>query len=158
MNEGGEVERIHIAPEQGAPVTPVDTAVAVSQRGIRGDRYFRGNGTFSDRQGCDITFIESEALVAAQRELDVSLEAGSHRRNVTTRGIDLTRLVGDRFRVGNTTCDGVERCAPCAYLEQHLDQPGLRSALIHRGGLRATIVDSGTVSVGDAIRLLGRSA
>lgn len=153
MNEGGQVERIHIAPEQGAPVTPVDTAVAVSRRGIRGDRYFRGDGTFSDRQGCDVTFIESEALAAVQHELGVSLAAGSHRRNVTTRGIDLTQLVDDRFRVGSAICDGVERCEPCAYLEQRLDQTGLRSALAHRGGLRATIVDGGPISVGDEIRL-----
>lgn len=148
----GTVERIHIAHEQGAPVTPIDTAVAVPQRGLRGDRYFRGSGTFSDRQGCDITFIEAESLDALRQEHDIDLEPGCHRRNVTTREIDLVSLIGEPFQVGNAICVGVERCQPCAYLEQHLDQPGLRSALAYRGGLRATIVNGGTILVNDEIR------
>lgn len=151
MSETGRVERIHIAHEQGAPVTSVERAVAVSRQGLRGDRYFRETGTFSDREGSDITFIAAETLVAVQQEHDIDIQAGSHRRNVTTRGIDLFSLVGERFRVGSAACEGIERCEPCAYLEQHLDQPGLRDALVHRGGLRATIIDSGVITVGDAI-------
>jgi MOSC domain-containing protein YiiM len=45
---------------------------------------------------------------------------------------------------------GVRLCEPCAYLEQ-MTTAGIREALVHRGGLRAAIVNGGTVRPGDSI-------
>ena len=42
-------------------------------------------------------------------------------------------------------------CEPCAYLEQLTGLTGVREAFVHRGGLRAEILDDGEVCVGDAI-------
>ncbi|WP_136715254.1 MOSC domain-containing protein [Halorientalis salina] len=145
MTQTGTVTSIHIAQTTGAQPEPVDSVRAVAGRGLDGDRYYHEEGTFGDRDGCAVTFIESEALAAAEREYDVSLSPGAHRRNVTTRGVALNHLVGERFRVGDAVCLGTELCEPCSYLERHLEQAGVQDALVHRGGLRARIVESGDI-------------
>lgn len=153
MNSRGTVERIHVAPEQGADPTPVEEVEAVPGRGLRGDRYFAADGTFSDGRPRDVTFIEAETLDAVERDYEIALEPGVHRRNVTTRGIALNHLVDEQFTVGGVRCEGVELCEPCSYLESHLEARGVREALVHRGGLRAKIVDGGTIAVGDDVSL-----
>ncbi|PSQ19966.1 hypothetical protein BRD00_00600 [Halobacteriales archaeon QS_8_69_26] len=104
---------------------------------------------------CALTLIEREALDAVEADYGFALGPGVHRRNVTTEGVALAHLVGERFRVGEAVCVGTERCEPCAYLERHLEREGVREALVHRGGLRARIVAGGTVAVGDAVGTAG---
>lgn len=147
----GHVRSIHVAGEQGADPEPIEGVTAVADAGLRGDRYFSDAGTFADREGGGITLIESEALAAVERDAGITLEPGAHRRNVTTEGIGLNRFVGRRFRVGEATCLGLELCEPCSYLEAHLGTPGIREALVHRGGLRCRIVAGGRIGVGDTI-------
>ncbi|WP_254823582.1 MOSC domain-containing protein [Haloglomus halophilum] len=151
MTSDGIVRAIHVAPESGAPVESRDAVMAAADAGLRGDRYFDETGTFASREGSDLTLIEREALDAVEADYDIALEPGIHRRNVTTEGIALNHLVGERFRVGDAVCVGVELCEPCSYLERHLEREGVREALVHRGGLRARIVTGGTVAVGDAV-------
>jgi MOSC domain-containing protein YiiM len=147
----GTVEHIHVAPTPGAPPERVESVRAVAGEGLEGDRYFEGEGTFGGGEDRAITLIEAEALAAAERDYDVDLEPGIHRRNVTTRGVALNHLVDTRFRVGDAVCEGVELCEPCSYLEQHTDLPDVEEALVHRGGLRARIVETGTVAEGDSV-------
>jgi MOSC domain-containing protein YiiM len=152
MHEDGVVRAIHVAAEQGDPVEPRETVRAVAGRGLRGDRYFDGTGTFADRAGSDLTLIEREALAAVERDHGLDLDPGVHRRNLTTEGVALNHLVGERFRVGEAVCVGTELCEPCAYLERHLGREGVREALVHRGGLRARVVDGGRIGVGDTLQ------
>jgi hypothetical protein len=140
----GTVEAIHVAPEQGAPAEERGFVYAVSGRGLEGDRYFDDEGTFRERDGSDLTLVE--------REYGIVLEPGVHRRNVTTDGVALDHLVGERFRVGDALCEGVELCEPCSYLERHLQEAGVREALVHRGGLRARILEGGRIEPGDIVR------
>lgn len=147
----GTIRAIHVAAEQGAPMEPRESVRAVAGRGLEGDRYFDTEGTFADRAGSDLTLIEREALEAVERDYDIPLESGVHRRNFTTEGVTLNHLVGERFRIGELVCEGTERCEPCSYLEAHLERQGVREALVHRGGLRAQILEGGVVQVGDAI-------
>ena len=147
----GHVRTIHIAPEQGEPMERLEEVRAVADQGLEGDRYFDTDGTFADRDGSDLTLIEREALEGVADEYDIALEPGVHRRNVTTEGVALNHLVGERFRVGDVVCEGVELCEPCSYLERHLEKQGVREALVHRGGLRAQILEDGDVATGAPI-------
>lgn len=152
----GIVSAIHIALEAGAAVQSRDSVEAVAGRGIRDDRYFAGRGTYSESARDvprEITLIEAETLAALKREAGIELPPGAHRRNLTTRGVALNHLVDERFRVGAAVLEGVELCEPCSYLERLLDVDGLHDALVHRGGLRARIVESGVVSVGDEVEV-----
>jgi MOSC domain-containing protein YiiM len=44
-------------------------------------------------------------------------------------------------------------CEPCTVVDRYATRPVLR-ALVHRGGLRADILEDGVIRVGDAIRAL----
>ncbi|WP_277554093.1 MOSC domain-containing protein [Halobaculum limi] len=151
----GAVEAIHIAPDTGGEPAARDAVEAVADRGLKGDRYFHGKGIYNEQDDLDpsdVTLIEAEALAAAAAEYDVHLENGAHRRNITTRGVALNHLVGTRFRVGEAVFEGTGLCEPCGYMESLADQPDAADALVHRGGLDARIVESGTVTVGDEVR------
>jgi len=142
----GTVEAIAIAPAAGAPMALVHEAAAHGGRGLAGDRYVDGRGTFSSpySRGHDLTLIESEVVEA------LGLAPETARRNVVTRGIDLDALVGRRFRVGGVEAEGQRLCEPCAHL-QRLTDPSILRALVHRGGLRADLLSDGVIRVGDAV-------
>lgn len=141
----GVVESIHIASAGAEPPRSVERARAVAGRGLEGDRYFEGTGTFSDWPGeRDITLIEAEAVEA------IELEPGAARRNVVVRGVDLNALVGKRFRVGVVECEGLELAPPCRHLAK-LTRPDVLRGLKGRGGLRAAIRTGGEIAVGDAV-------
>ncbi len=149
------VVAVHTAPESGAPMEAAETVEAVADRGIRGDRYFAETGTFSDSSrdvARDVTFVEAETLDAVERDYGLAVAPGDHRRNVTTRGVGLNRLVGRRFAVGDAVFEGVELCEPCSYLERTLEREGVREAMVHRGGIRARVVEGGSFGVDDALR------
>jgi hypothetical protein len=141
----GVVAALLVAPEAEAPVVPVDSAVAIAGRGLEGDRYAAGRGTFSGPgRGYELTLVEAETLA----ELDISWRQA--RRNVVIRGTSLNPLVGRRFRVGGVECVGRRLAEPCAHLER-LSGSGLLRPLVHRGGLRADILLSGTIRLGDEV-------
>jgi MOSC domain-containing protein YiiM len=97
-----------------------------------------------------VTLIEREAIVAAQTEAGIALDERETRRNLVTVGVPLNHLVGQEFTVGPVRMRGVNLSEPCAYLER-LTRAGVRDALIHRGGLRAEILNGGPIGVGDRI-------
>jgi hypothetical protein len=140
----GLVEALVVAPAAEAPVLLVDEAVAIAGRGLEGDRYAAGAGTFaSGRPGSALTLVDAAVLDTLGRDVD-------HRRNVVVRGTDLNALVGHEFRLGEARCRGRRLCEPCAHLDR-LDGGGVLRPLVHRGGLRADIVCDGTIRVGDRL-------
>ena len=134
-----KVEAITIGESNS--LRPVESVEAVAGKGLEGDRHFFADGA---RPGGAITLIEAEVLE------DVGLGGPQSRRQVVTRGVRLNDLVGKRFFVGEIECEGVELCEPCLHL-QSLTRPGIIEDLLHRGGLNADIVTSGTISVGDPV-------
>jgi MOSC domain-containing protein YiiM len=146
----GRVEHIYIADEPEAPTYPVQEIKAVEGRGLEGDRNFHHDELPAHGDGDNITLIEAEAIEGLLADTGIDLGPGGSRRNVVTRGIGLNDLVGKRFRVGEIECRGVELCEPCRHLER-LTQDGVLKGLVHRGGLRADILSSGHIAVGDAV-------
>ena len=146
----GTVESIHIAPARAAPVESVGAIQVYAGRGLEGDRNFVAEGATSG-PGEAITLIEAEAIEAVRAEHGIDLRKGRSRRQVMTRGIGLNDLVGREFTVGGVRCRGVELCEPCRYLTGLLEEPNLIKALVHRGGLRADVLDDGRIAVGDAV-------
>jgi len=145
----GTVELIALAAEAEGPMRAVSAAEAVEGRGLLGDRYERGAGTFSNPRGrgYDLSLVEAEALEELSSK-GVELAPVEVRRNLVVRGIALDDLIGRRFRVGGVECFGQRRCEPCSHLER-LTRPGVLRGLVHRGGLRADVLSSGRIRTGD---------
>jgi MOSC domain-containing protein YiiM len=135
------IEAIHIGPEDGGPLQPVESVRAFAGKGLEGDRNFRDGGA---KPGQALTLVEAENVE------DVGLVEGATRRNVTVRGVPLNDLVGKTFKVGEVECYGVELCEPCTHLES-MTRPGIIKELVHRAGLNADILTDGVIRVGDSI-------
>ncbi len=152
--KAGSILSIQIAPNANDPLTSLQQVQVMAGLGLEGDRYYKRTGTYSPKhdESREATFIESEALEALARDYHIELSALESRRNFTTRGIALNHLVGKEFRVGQAVFRGIRLCEPCTHLEE-VSGKQAREGLVHRGGLRAQIVKSGLVCVGDEIAL-----
>lgn len=126
---------------------------AIEGVGLDGDRYATRSGSFSARPkpGRQLTLIEAEAIEALEFELGLVLTPGETRRNLVTRGVALNHLVGREFTVGSVRLRGHELCEPCADLARMTGKPQILPGLVHRGGLRAEILEGGSIRVGDLI-------
>ncbi|RFA27235.1 MOSC domain-containing protein [Alkalilimnicola ehrlichii] len=144
---------IYTAEKSGAPVGARDAVEVRRGCGIVGDRHFRPNGANAADQ---ITLIEQEAVTAFNEAHGLSVAPWELRRNLVTEGIDLNALVGREFQVGAVRLRGIELCEPCATVGRLLQQPELSptqviKALMGKGGLRAEIVSTGVIRIGDAV-------
>lgn len=144
----GAIESIHIADETGGPVRPLDSVEVVAGVGLVGDRNHRLDG--ENKPGRDLTLIEAENIESLAREHGIQLAPGESRRNLTTRGVRLNDLVGKEFWIGDVLALGVKLCEPCDYLQGLVGKPILKP-LTHRAGIRADLLTSGRIAVGDAI-------
>jgi hypothetical protein len=153
----GQVAALAVAQAARGSMRLVEHADALAGRGLAGDRYAAGAGTFTPAggtgSGYDLTLIEAEVLDELVLPGVAHLSYADARRNVVTCGIDLNALVGRRFRVGDAECVGARLCEPCAHLER-LTTKGVLRGLIHHGGLRADIVRSGRIEAGAVVETL----
>jgi MOSC domain-containing protein YiiM len=136
----GTVEGITLVLDKTGATRVVDAVDAAAGGGLDGDYH------------SDLTLIASEALEGLERDTGISLTGEGSRRNVLTRGIDLNALVGRRFSVGDVDAVGVELAEPCTKLQRISGERGVLRGLVHRGGLRADVISSGRIRVGDAVR------
>ncbi len=145
----GRVALLLIAPRAGAPTVACEEVELVVGKGIAGDRYALGLGHWSDPKWPDqeLTLFEAEVAEA------LGLAPEQLRRNVVTRGVELTTLAGREFCLGEggVTAFGVRACDPCAYIEGFTRPGAMRELAGFRGGLRARIIRGGIVRLGDAI-------
>jgi hypothetical protein len=157
MSWRGALLHIHVAQAASYEMEERDAATLVAGRGIEGDRYFLGTGTYSDLPAMrEITLIEMEVLEALARndpplqDIPIVLDVSEHRRNLTVRGVPLGHLVGTRFRIGETVLRGARINFPCKYLEQLVGQP-VYQPLYNRGGLNCAIEIGGVIRTGDPV-------
>jgi MOSC domain-containing protein YiiM len=67
--------------------------------------------------------------------------------------VELNQLVGQVFYLGKLVLRGVELCTPCQRPAQLQNKPNFMEAFEGRGGLRAEILQVGSIFVGDVLRL-----
>ena len=147
----GSVVSISIAPAGSEPTRLVDEARAIAGRGLEGDRYCKPAGERWEDPGKEITLIGVEAIDAMSRESGVELEYKDARRNIITRDVPLNDLIDREFTVGDVRVKGIRLNEPCQHLAGLTDQKVLKG-LVHRGGLRAQILNDGQIRVGDTVQ------
>lgn len=158
MSWAGDLLHIHIAQSASFEMEELAEARLIAGKGIEGDRYYKGTGTYSPKPDIrEVTLIEMEALDALARN-DPPLQGGpivlepiDHRRNLTTQGVPLNHLVGRRFRIGEgVILKGGRLNFPCKYLEELLGSP-VYLPLYNRSGLNCSIEMGGIIHRGDKI-------
>ncbi len=146
------IKSIFIAESGGSTMISIPSAELIAGQGVVGDRYFKGNGSFSEKLAglpdVELTLIESEEIDDFNRKLNYQFTHGEFRRNIVTTGVCLNDLVGKEFTLGNIRLKGIRLCEPCAHLANILTK-NIMPELVHRTGLRAQIITSGTLCVGD---------
>lgn len=151
-----QVVDIITAESPSAPAVSRPSVRAVPGRGLAGDRYFSGTGTFSphpQKPDFELTLIQKEHIDAFASGAGIAFTARDARRNLVTVGLDLNSLVGREFRVGSVLIRGIRLCEPCGHLARLTSAEVLRG-LVHKGGLRAQIVTEGEIRVGDPINVI----
>ncbi len=149
------VTEILTAESPASEMRPRAEARAVPGRGLEGDRYFSGTGTFSPvcrQPDFEITLIEQENIDAFARESGLPFTSLHARRNIVTQGARLNELAGKEFYVGEVHLRGTRLCEPCNHLAK-ISFPEALKGLVHRGGLRAQVLSEGSIRVGDTIRV-----
>ena len=147
----GRVVHISLTPVSAQPTHLVDEVRAVAGRGLEGDRYFKADGDPWEDPGRELTLISVEAIDALARENDVKLDYKDARRNIITRDVPLNDLVDKEFSVGDVRLRGIRLNQPCTHLAEMTDRKVLKG-LVDRGGLKAQILNDGTMRVGDVIQ------
>ena len=147
-----KVKEIYIAEKGSNPISQFCAQVEAG-KGLVGDRYYNGEGTFSEKlagnRKSEVTFIASEEIDKFNLTQNETLAYGDVRRNIVTQGLRLKELIGKEFSIGSAKFIGIEHCEPCKHLAATVNQKVLPH-LVHTG-LRAAILVSGEIRVGDEI-------
>ena len=148
------VERLFISHAPKGALQERDTVRVERGQGIVGDRHFGR----SDWAGQNLTLVEAEEIEHFCEETGRPTDLSITRRNLVTRGVRLNDLVGKTFTIGSARLHGVETCEPCGDLGRALATEALPAAAVvkrwvGRGGLRATVIESGEIAVGDSMTL-----
>lgn len=151
----GRVFEIFIAKTACEKPTRTERAVLEAGKGIVGDRYHSGNGTFSEMLAgkplMEVTLIEKEKIDAFNLKYGTQLGYAELRRNIVTLDIDLNALADKTFTIGNAILRGIKLCEPCPHLADVL-LPEILPGMKNRGGLRAQILQGGTIHHNDFIK------
>ena len=149
----GIVVALFTVDRRAAPMKKVEQLYALAGRGIEGDRYFLGTGTYSKipEPGRQVTLIKSEVLESLKNKLEINVKPEESRRNILTQGIEINDLIGTEFYVGTVRLRAHRITQPCLYLEKLLDQPGLYKELWDNGGISCEILSDGVIKERDII-------
>ena len=152
------LQRILTAPRAGAPLVDHDAITAVAGRGLLGDRYYHGCGTFSGRAGVfpgvrEVSIIDAGAIALCNQRLGTALDAAAFRRNLVVEGLPQRPRRGARLAIGEVVLEILSSCPPCGYLAR-LWGADARAGLHGIGGVRARIVVGGRLTVGAAAALV----
>jgi hypothetical protein len=160
MTECVRIQAIYIAARAGLPMQSIKKAELIAGQGIQGDRYALQIGAFSlntPQKIRHISLITQSGIDIANDWLqggdEPNFNASETRRNIVLENIsaiELNHFVGKAFYLGSIQCRGVELCTPCQRPAELLNKSDFMNAFEGRGGLRAEVLNSGNIQIGDA--------
>lgn len=134
-----EIVGIWRSPARRGPMEALETA-EVLEDGLEGCAHRRAGKR-------SVLFVAAEDLEA------LGVEHGAVKENFTVRGADVMKWpLGQRVTAGDAEFEISMVCDPCHLMEEI--RPGLQAELEGRRGMLASVVRTGTVAVGDELRLL----
>jgi MOSC domain-containing protein YiiM len=138
----GKIAAISISNRKGIPKTNISSARLIAGVGIERDAH-----AGEDHRQVSLLAIESIAVMQ-QRGVDVM--PGSFAENITTAGIELSRLkVGDMLQIGEARLEITQIGKVCHARCAIYDQAG--DCIMPREGLFAKVVSGGVIRTDDPI-------
>lgn len=138
----GDIVAIWIKRAPGSPMDSVNAANLVAGRGIVGN---------ADQGGWrQVTIIDEKAWRDAEAELGKEVDPSHRRANVMVRGIDLEQSRGKKLQLGACVIEIRGENPPCRQMGEM--QKPLKPHW--RAGVFGSVVDGGTIRVGDAATYL----
>ena len=153
----GVIHSVNVSENGGVPKLPI-RAATIRFEGVEGDH----NRFRTERRGGDpgraVNLFSLERIEQLKEE-GHAIEVGSTGENLTIEGVDWDNLkVGMVLKVGKATLELSEPCVPCSKIgESFVEQNFSRIDHDKESGWSrwsARVVEEGTVSVGDSVRLL----
>lgn len=119
-------------------------------RGLVGDRFY----DFKKEYGGQVSLMSEEALTELSSVTGQRVDFKVFRRNLIISELDPYELIGKKFKIGSVLLEGKSDCFPCAWMDTAAGE-GSFSWLKEnkKGGLRAAILESGIIKLGDKIEL-----
>jgi MOSC domain-containing protein YiiM len=142
----------HKKDEPGSAPTISPSEVECHQgSGLLGDRFY----DFKDQYGGQVSLMSEDALVELSSVTGNKVDFEVFRRNLIISDIDPLELIGKKFSIGTVEFEGKSDCFPCAWMDTAAGD-GSFSWLKEnkKGGLRAAILKSGVIKLGDKIQIL----
>ncbi len=132
-----------------APMETLDVASVTRLAGVQND--FRGKP--GKRQ---VTVISARAWRAACDELERDLPWTTRRANLLVDDMDLPTCAGGVLHIGSVRLVINGETDPCSRMDEY--SGGLKAALTPdwRGGVLCTVLEEGTIEIGDTVTLHGR--
>ncbi len=144
-----EVIAIFISPAAGKPMQQVEEVKAIAGRGLEGDRYYKGEGSFGQVIGKRQVSLINAAFFPGSGFYYIDC-----RRNIITAGVELMWLIGREFEIGTVKMRGLKYCDPCMRPSKlSKKEVSFKEAFHDRGGLIAEIIESGKIRTGSQIVL-----
>jgi hypothetical protein len=143
----GVVTAICICSKAGGPMQSVEKVDALAGKGLSGDRYADGAGSFNrGNQGeRQVTLVNSIFFEGTDFKYVDS------RRNIVTTDVELMWLIGREFQIGTAIFRGVKYSDPCARPSKLSGKKGFRDAFFDRGGIVAEVIKGGCVRINDPV-------
>ena len=138
---------LQIAADSSTPMMWLSAAHLVPGRGIEGDRYYLGVGSFptGDLPAYEVSLIEEDMYQELAHEALLKDNGKALRRNIVVSGCSLATLIEQPFQIGTVLLRGlVPRCL------RHLPLERLVNMRIP-GGIGAQVLTEGNISLGDEI-------
>jgi|CXWL01.1.fsa_nt_gi MOSC domain-containing protein YiiM len=141
----GTLKGIAHRPTDGEPMRDAQQATVHPGRGIDSENRKTGRR--------EVTLLSAESWADACGELGVDIPWLVRRANFLIEGVDLAATVGQVISIGPVQIRIHGETKPCGIMESQ--QAGLRDALKPnlRGGVHGEVLTSGTICVGDPVRL-----
>jgi len=144
----GSVELITVRPAKDAPVQKLDSSIITIDNGLEGDYKTGKDGKRL------ITLFQFEHLTVISSILGKTVLPEQVRRNLFVSKINLLALHEKTFKIGNDiVLKGTGYCVPCQKMEENLRAGGYWAMAGH-GGLTATVIEGGEISLNDKVILL----
>lgn len=136
----GKVVNLFIKQSHGQPMHQVDNLQTIANEGIIGDVSY-------GRTKRQILIVEREILKR------FNVNPGDLRENLIVSGMRLSDIQsGSILRVGDTLLEITSDCKPCDMLNNL--HPGMRDEIDGDRGILASVLEEGTIRVGDPVFLL----